>query len=369
MKPQILSILLSLIALPVLSRGLDIPVAPTVASATDMVQVLPPSGPYAVGTVVHNWIDPSRLEGASENPTDRRQLIVQLWYPAIPSPGETFPFFPKLEMYRAAFGDAYPSSLGKIGTHSVVDAASAEGVFPVVLFFHGWNSQRSAYTGLLQEVASQGYVVAGIDQPYAGRVALPSGEVTPSTDGHFGGPQAMLEFYGADADFVLKKLAGLNRDDGRLRGRLALDRVAAVGHSNGAIPAIQVNRTNPRLRGAVLLDSFDRDVEPIFLLDQPLLLIRTGGAKAPSDSYRAAITALVYDLELAGGSHLSSTDLSYLEAPAEERRSAEAFTRRIRHAVVTFLNGILQGEDPSDLESLDLAQEGATLAVLRPNSE
>lgn len=85
MKPQILSILLSLIALPVLSRGLDIPVAPTVASATDMVQVLPPSGPYAVGTVVHNWIDPSRLEGASENPTDRRQLIVQLWYPAIPS--------------------------------------------------------------------------------------------------------------------------------------------------------------------------------------------------------------------------------------------------------------------------------------------
>lgn len=163
-------------------------------------------------------------------------------------PGDTFPFFPKLEMYRAAFGDAYPSSLGKIGTHFVVDAASAEGVFPVVLFFHGWNSQRSAYTGLLQEVASQGYVVAGIDQPYAGRVALPSGEVTDSRDDHFGDPMAMLDFYGADASFVLEELEKLNRDEGRLRGHLALDQVAAVGHSNGAISAIQVNRTNPRLR-------------------------------------------------------------------------------------------------------------------------
>jgi pimeloyl-ACP methyl ester carboxylesterase len=329
-------------------------------------EVLAPSGPHAVGTVVHSWVDDSRSEGATEDPADFRQLIAQIWYPAVPGPGETFPFFPHLEAYRAAFGEDYPLSLGEIHSQSVVEARAAEGVFPVVLFFHGWNSQRSAYTGLLQEMASQGFVVVGIDQPYAGRVALPSGEVTPSRDDHFSSPQAMLEVYGGDAHFVLRQLAALHTAPGLLQGRLDLDRVAAVGHSNGAISAVQVSHTEPRIRGAVLLDSFDRDVEPLFLLEQPLLLVRTGGAKAPSASYRDALTAVVYDLEIAGGSHRSALDRAYLEAPDGERAAAETLARRIRTAVVAFLDGVLRGDSNAALGMIDQASEGATLSVLRP---
>lgn len=41
-----------------------------------------PTGPHRVGTKVYHWIDHQRNEPYSKNPTDRRELMVQIWYPA-----------------------------------------------------------------------------------------------------------------------------------------------------------------------------------------------------------------------------------------------------------------------------------------------
>ena len=44
-----------------------------------------PEGPYAVGTQIETWLDASRAEAFTDDPTDRRRIVVQYWYPSLPS--------------------------------------------------------------------------------------------------------------------------------------------------------------------------------------------------------------------------------------------------------------------------------------------
>lgn len=41
-----------------------------------------PGGPYAIGTVTYHWVDATRTEVFTADPNDRRELMVQVWYPA-----------------------------------------------------------------------------------------------------------------------------------------------------------------------------------------------------------------------------------------------------------------------------------------------
>src|SRR5215203_4511433 len=41
-----------------------------------------PSGPYEIGTLTYHWVDADRPEVFTDDPDDRRELMVQIWYPA-----------------------------------------------------------------------------------------------------------------------------------------------------------------------------------------------------------------------------------------------------------------------------------------------
>jgi hypothetical protein len=40
-----------------------------------------PQGPYGIGTAIYHWRDANRAEIITSDPNDRRELMVQLWYP------------------------------------------------------------------------------------------------------------------------------------------------------------------------------------------------------------------------------------------------------------------------------------------------
>src|SRR4051794_9692697 len=64
------------------------------ALLTASVPVLPaPSGPHSVGSVVFRWTDPTRPEAFTADPSDRRQVIAQAWYPADTTTGRAVPYF------------------------------------------------------------------------------------------------------------------------------------------------------------------------------------------------------------------------------------------------------------------------------------
>ena len=47
-----------------------------------------PQGLYPVGTTVYHFIDHERPDEYSEDLTDHRELMVQLWYPSEPETGK-----------------------------------------------------------------------------------------------------------------------------------------------------------------------------------------------------------------------------------------------------------------------------------------
>src|SRR2546421_12821582 len=64
------------------------------ALLTAFVPTLPkPAGPHGVGSVVFRWTDTKRAETFTADPSDRRQVIAQAWYPTDATMGQAVPYF------------------------------------------------------------------------------------------------------------------------------------------------------------------------------------------------------------------------------------------------------------------------------------
>lgn len=146
-----------------------------------------PSGPFLVGTMTYTVIDESRAETQTDDPNDKRELFLEVWYPAERQKGETIPGPKSLwgELYagkmdRVSF---FMNYLRGVKTHSFqeVPANSADGPYPVIIFNHGLQMFTSQNTLLVEHLASHGFIVVSVAHPYESlRVNLPmAGTVIP----------------------------------------------------------------------------------------------------------------------------------------------------------------------------------------------
>ena len=73
------------------------------------------TGPYSIGSLTHHWIDHDRAEWFTpEDPDDKRQLMVQFWYPGIKSKkSKRTPYLDRLDLRAETLGAAgnFPSFL------------------------------------------------------------------------------------------------------------------------------------------------------------------------------------------------------------------------------------------------------------------
>ena len=133
-----------------------------------------PTGPYATGTRVEHLVDPVRMETHVAGPARRREIMVQMWYPATPN-------HEPLASYRRGSETTWLSSyMGVLRTHSYENAAVATSgaPFPVLLFNPAWAGHRTQNTYQVEDLASHGFIVVGIDHTYnSGPVAFPDGRV------------------------------------------------------------------------------------------------------------------------------------------------------------------------------------------------
>ena len=229
-----------------------------------------PSGPYQIGTVTYHWVDAARSEVFTADPNDRRELMVQLWYPAEPAPaaprapyiqdaGAVAPALARLfhlpgftfGHFKYITGNAVPSAL----------VAADQPSYPVLILLVGRGGYRQVQTFQVQELVSHGYVVAAIDQPYAAAtVVFPDGRQAAydsrMDDRAF--KDARIPYLAHDAIFTLDRLDALNQADpnGILTGRLDLQRAGIFGMSLGAIVGAEACRLEPRLRACLLEDAF-----------------------------------------------------------------------------------------------------------------
>ncbi len=357
------------------------------AAAEAGPQLMAPTGPYRVGTVTYDWTDPSRLEGATEDPDDRRRVVVQIWYPADAVGKEPrAPYVYRLDAYRATTDEALIDMIATVATNSFENAplSGAEPRYPVLLFSHGWNGSRSFNSTLLEDPASHGYVVVGVDHPYMGEVAMDDGTVILANDDHFASSIDAAEEYAADQLFVIEKLAELDASDPLFSGRLDMNRVATSGHSSGFPAAAWAAAVDRRVAACISFDAGLQKTAAEFGLSQPVLLFRAEAGSYTSlfdrdpDTYEKGSIfprdffnnheSDFHDVVIAGTTHGSFGDWPTLFAETEEEKAtARAQRAETRAYIVAFLDRYLKNREPALLAGASGKRELSVRTTYRPD--
>lgn len=231
-----------------------------------------PTGPFPVGTTSRYVIDPNRSETLSQDPNDKRELYLQIWYPASLN-----------DLSKASYGTNMPkivaaitrnmelpsflfSHLKSAATYSVTNAelSAEEPHYPVILFSHGLGLYGFQNTFQMEELASQGYIVVGIQHPYHSLLTVfPDGRTIAEQsydlarfDQFIEMNKMVTDIWVKDASFAIDYLDKINMEeaDGFFTNRIDMTRVGMLGHSVGGAAAAQTLLLEPRVKAAVNLD-------------------------------------------------------------------------------------------------------------------
>lgn len=280
-----------------------------------------PSGPSQSGTVRlgfvdHNRQDPYRADGGN------RELLLQFWYPISPVRECRLADYtsPKVWAYLSQITDV---TLPPVETNSCLGAAVAPGIYPVIIFSHGYTGMPTDETFLFEDLASRGYVVVSVAHTYeATAVEFPDGRLTKSVlgsflEGELRADDQLLEralaVRLADLEFVLNELARLNSDSTSLfAGRLNIARVAVMGHSLGGMTALLSLEKEPRFRAAVMIDVPVLPWESV--TRKPVLIIKAGRDRWTDEECKlwSNLRGPRFAINLSGAEHLTPTDAVWL---------------------------------------------------------
>ncbi|GCE29248.1 carboxylic ester hydrolase [Dictyobacter alpinus] len=275
-----------------------------------------PSGPYAIGTLTYDWTDVGRREVFSPDRNRRRELMVQIWYPAIQgSTTATAPYLSDADAVTTALTQLhhFPSALLDYLTYVKSHAGEAAPVvrnapnYPVLIYLEGLTGYRQMSTFQVEALVSYGYIVVGIDQPgVASSVVFSDGHHIPLTSELFSQvetlyhqslsptepapqfydqtfPNGIIPYFAQDVSFTLDQLTTLNTKDpnGILTGKLDLAHIGMLGISMGGMVGAEACLKDTRIKACLMMDvAMTADVVHAGLQQSTMWITR------PADSMR-----------------------------------------------------------------------------------
>jgi dienelactone hydrolase len=302
-----------------------------------------PTGPCPVGTTSLYLKDASRPDPWAAG-VSARELMVSLWYPATPSDGRRARYMTPAEsrLLLASRGlTRLPQDvLSTVRTNAVSDATPAgrQRSLPLVVLSPGFTAPRSTLTALAEDLASHGYVVAGVDHTYeSDATAFPDGRVTTCLAREAprsGRAEKVGAGRAADVSFLLGKLTGAHpawpaaaHPAWPAAALIDPSRMAMAGHSAGGAAAIPALLADSRIRAGVDMDGATHAQIPDDGLSRPFLFLGkqsnytpgSGGGipgkPGPASTWERdwkLLTGWKRWLLVAGAVHASFTDLALL---------------------------------------------------------
>jgi dienelactone hydrolase len=296
-----------------------------------------PTGPCPVGTTSLHLTDTSRPDPWAAG-VDVRELMVSLWYPAAGSDGPPArymtPAESELQLTSRGITAVPPDVLSRVRTNAVSDArpTGTQRSLPLVVLSPGFTNSRSALTALAEDLASHGYVVAGIDHTYESfATAFPDGRITKclARQGPLRDAEKVAAGRAADVSFVVGELTGAHP---AWQGAGLIDpaRIAMAGHSAGGAAAIAAMLADSRIRAGIDMDGGTAATIPDRGLSRPFLFLGkqsnyTPGRRSPGIPGKlkpgpvstwerdwTLLTGWKRWLLVAGAVHASFTDLALL---------------------------------------------------------
>ena len=264
----------------------------TLGFLTPVPPPYPISGPHPVGTREFHLVDPHRAEIYGDDPTAHREIMIQIWYPAEPEKSD------QRASWMPGFESAAPAIAAKLNlpaftldhleyvkANAYWEAAplTSEEPYPLLIFSHGWEGFKEQNIYQVEELASHGYVVVGINHTYGaihtlfpdGRTVATNQDALPdgvSDEEYDIASNILSRQWSEDIDLVLDVLTELNgskEEEWLPRGSLDLEKIGVFGHSTGGGATVRFCLTDVRCQAVLGMDPW---VEPAQIVVEELVL-------------------------------------------------------------------------------------------------
>lgn len=257
-----------------------------------------PEGEFSIGTVTFELTDPNRNEtyGDSARTSNlERRIRVQVWYPSEAVSGyRREPWLQDgIKLSRSLAKEMKLPFFVLDHTVNILSNAYFEAPisdkidhYPVIILSHGWMGFRNLHNDFAELLASNGFIVMGIDHTYGSQMtifndgfaaevdknALPDRDSTPEFLNY---ANRLVLTYAGDIKLVLDSLESINSGHYSeiINGNMNLSQVGLMGHSTGGGADVAVALSDDRVNALLAMDAW---VEPLGMESM------TGGLSIPS---------------------------------------------------------------------------------------
>lgn len=212
-----------------------------------------PDGPEKVGTQTFHLTDLGRDEVLTEEQSDKRELMIQIWYPTEnKNNNKSELLFPKDKEMFKKYIQTYSNSLNlpdfvfdywkysKTNTYENTAILPSTSPYPVILLSHGMGTSRVLHASQAENLASHGYIVVTIDHTYSTFATIfPDGRVTDykTKMTTIDERREIGKIWTQDVEFVIDQIEKLNSGaiESQFKGKIDLNHLGVMGHSFGGL--------------------------------------------------------------------------------------------------------------------------------------
>ena len=299
-----------------------------------------PTGNYQIGTQTFYWIDTSRSEWFSENSKDKRELIVQVWYPANAKSNKKYSWVDYSSQRIESLSESFDvpkfmvRAIDRVSTDTYVETNPIQDTkeFPIIIFSHGFEGFRFQNTTQIQELVSHGYIVFALDHTYDATLTIfPNGTQIERAQKYCYNceKEDFREVFNPQIDtrisdiiFILDQIEKIKKNeiDTNFSNLLDLDKIGIFGHSFGGGTSLAASILDSRIKSCLSLDGW---YVPIISdvynqeFDKPFLhLGQTKWSEVENyqilDQILETKSGIGYKLSLQGAHHYDFTDSPHL---------------------------------------------------------